>query len=371
MEIRINKVNNFKNDIRSLYSIIDNNSFRPILSCFYFKLNNSKLEIVASNETISVKKTINPINYSTSNKDDEFIINAKIFENIIHSIKDNEIIIKVTEDNSLYIKSLHSEYFLNLFIEEKYPIINFNNNSENNFKLNSNDLNNAIKKTVFAASDNDQRIILNGINIKTKDNNLVFTSTDSYRISRYKSKIKTDREISETVHIKAMKEINKLINKDTTLDISINSDWFYIKNSEVIIKSKVIDGIFPNVDRVFPKEFKNTIKIKKNELLNAIDSALVINNMSDEINIKLSDGAIIIKNEEVQIGNAFSKTNNFEFIGENKSISFSINPKFLIEAVKSFNDSELKLQINDSFKPLIISSDSEPQNYNLIQPLKT
>ena len=370
MELKIVNFIKFKKIIKQLINVVEASSIRPILECFYFTINQDEFKIIAANDIISVKRIIDSDIYQ-ANASEEFILNARVFDNIISNIDSDNLTISKTNNNTLQITTSNSEYVLNLFSDEEYPLINFNHDNKEIINLLGADLIKAIKKTIYASSEKDSRIILNGINIKVKDRHLIFTGTDSYRIARYTLFHEVNNEVSETVHIKAMKEIYKLISENEEIKVSINADWLFIETTKMIIKSKVIDGIYPNVDRVFPKELINKLTISRRKFISAIESVLVINNLSDEIAIQISKDKMLIKNNQQQIGNAEIVVDEYEYQGAKPLIKFSVNPKFLLEALKSLDKDEITLQINDSFKPIIINSEMEKNVYCLIQPLKT
>ncbi|NQX84225.1 MAG: DNA polymerase III subunit beta [Mycoplasmataceae bacterium] len=369
MEIKINKVDEFKNIIKSLSGITDNNSFRPVLSCLNFMVNNGVMTIISGNEIISVNKLIADDIY-TADEDGSFLVNAKVFEQIFSKIKGSDTIIKKTQDNSLYIKSSNSEYFINLYSENNYPKINFAFDSEKSFKLSSSQLSKSIKKTIFAATEKGQRVILNGVNIKFKDKNLVFTATDGFRVARHSIFLDSDHEVNETVHIKAMKEIYKLITEGSDINISLNKEWLYIEENGSIIKSKVIEGIYPNLDRIFPKERLNSVSVSKSEIIDIIDRALVIDQTSNEISFSIDKEKLKVKNNQHQVGNAEVSCESHTYKGSTPIVNFSVNPKFIIDALKSIDSKDVRIDINDALKPVIIYSDEDKSMFNLIQPLK-
>ncbi|NQX84123.1 MAG: DNA polymerase III subunit beta [Mycoplasmataceae bacterium] len=369
MEITIKRNKEFKNIIKNISSIIDNNSIRPVLSCLSFNISDGVLNIIAANEIISINKIVDKTIYS-SDQSGHFLVNGKVFEQIISKTKGDEVTIKKTQDNSLYISSTESEYFVNLYVDSEFPRVNFNYPEDNIFEMKASSLSAAVKKTVFAASEKDQRVILNGINVKIKDGTIIFSATDGFRISRYSSSIEHAKDMSETIHVKAMREITKLVEPSSDLKISITKEWLYVDDKGSVIKSKVIDGIYPNLDRIFPKERLNSVTVNKTDILDMIDRVMVISPFSTEISIDLSNEQMKIKNNQQQVGNAEVVKKNHTYEGKEENISFSVNPRYILDAIKHIDGEDIRIDVNGTLKPIIISSSSDKHMFNLVQPLK-
>ena len=202
----------------------------------------------------------------------------------------------------------------------------------------------------------------------------MLTATDSFRLAQYKQPIKYNENKNFIIPSNLLSEVLKITNpkkEDFKIIIKENQIFISIDNDAVILKSKIIEGKYPDVSNIIPSDFSTIIKINRREIIKTIDLASTISNdyRSTIVNLEITKNAITIRSQAEEIGNSEELIEGFEFEGNDQKISF--NSKYLIDALASFDESEfVSININNESKPITITSKNEKGLTQLVLPVR-
>ena len=117
----------------------------------------------------------------------------------------------------------------------------------------------------------DARHFLNGLHLCSEDGKIVSVCTDGHRLAKYKSQADGDDSLSIIIPRKAILEINRILNsfndnKQNIMKYSYNSKIFHIQINDYEITSKLIEGNYPNFNKVIPESTSAEIIVDKNTL---------------------------------------------------------------------------------------------------------
>ena len=135
----------------------------------------------------------------------------------------------------------------------------------------SDDMINIINKTSFAMAYQDARHFLNGLHLCSEGGKIVSVCTDGHRLAKYTSQAHGDDGLSIIIPRKAILEINRIINsfsdnKQNLMKYSYNSTIFHIQINDYVITSKLIEGNYPNFNKVIPESTSAEIIVNKTTL---------------------------------------------------------------------------------------------------------
>ena len=231
-----------------------------------------------------------------------------------------------------------------------------------------------IAQTLFATSTQESRPALTGLNFKIENNILECVATDSYRLA--KKIITLDNEIVDKINIiiptKNLYELVKLFNdEEGNLELHIFNNKVIFKFNSIIMLSRLVNGTYPDTSKLIPSSFEMSMKVKLDELYNAIDRASLLTNESDKNTIKLESNTNYIKlsSNIPEIGNVEEKVSLLNDFNNSFRIAFS--SKYMMDALKAFEGDEVELLFNGEVKPIILK---DVQNNDLIQlvlPIRT
>ena len=373
MDIKINK-EIFSKHISNVARIVSFNNTSFNFNSVLLKVEHDKIFIIGSNVKISYMATIDVSENLIINKTGIVLINTKPLNDIVKKIDEKTINLKIVEENILTIQGKKVNVNLNILSTSEYsePVFDLKNGKE--IILNFENFKKYLQKVNFIINDQEKRIVLTGVNFEINDTDLVLTATDSFRLAQYKQPIKYNENKNFIIPSNLLSEVLKITNpkkEDFKIIIKENQIFISIDNDAVILKSKIIEGKYPDVSNIIPSDFSTIIKINRREIIKTIDLASTISNdyRSTIVNLEITKNAITIRSQAEEIGNSEELIEGFEFEGNDQKISF--NSKYLIDALASFDESEfVSININNESKPITITSKNEKGLTQLVLPVR-
>ena len=167
-------------------------------------------------------------------------------------------------------------------------------------------------------------------------------------------------------------EVVKLLNSDDdNIELHIFANKVVFRFNSITMMSRLINGNYPDTTKLIPEDFSLIVKVNLNNFYNAIDRASLLTNEEEKNIIKLEtkDDFLIISSNIPEIGNVEEKVELLEKVNNNIKIAFS--SKYMMDAIKVFEGSDIALKFNGEIKPIIID-DAEGSNLiQLILPIRT
>lgn len=353
---------------------LSNKNLVPILGCIKFNLKTDKLILTATDNDIIIEVTILQEKENMEIiKEGSFIIQGKYIIDIVKKLADEVIEIKVLEDYKILINSKNSEFNLNGLNENEYPKINLDIN-KNPIKINNKLFKNIINQTSFASSNDESRPVLTGINFNIVGNLLECTATDSYRLAKTNITINTKIENDYNIIIpsKNLLELIKILddnNDDIEIHIFNNKILFKINN--VLFQSRLINGQYPNTTNLISQESNLKIKINTLNLYDVLDRASILTSDKEKniIFFETKKEKLFIKSSSLEIGKVEEKIDIEK--NNDSEIKIAFSSKYMMDALKSFNDEYVDILLVSETKPIIIKSTEHDNLIQLVLPIKT
>ena len=303
-----------------------------------------------------------------------FIIPGIYFINIIKKLDSKTIEMELIE-NTIVIKSNRSEFKLNSLNYDDYPNVEFIEG--NSFLMNSKILKNIIKVTNYSTSLSEKRPVLTGVNLNNINNVLNCVSTDSFRLSKYN--IELEEKIDDfniTIPSKTLSDIEKIIdNYQGNIKISIDKSKILFNLDNIMYQSVLLEGNYPDVSNLIPKDFPIVIKFNKEELLGALDRVSLLSPKEKDNNINIikfslkKNQVVEISSTDDEIGKATEEIIPTDtVIGSQININFS--SKYLLDALKSFVSNEITISFTGDTRPFVIKGEYDGNLVHMILPVR-
>ncbi len=372
MKIKIKRellLSNLNNVSRAL----SNKPQMPILTGMKLDVKNNFLTLTASNSDISIQNKIEASDDLIISETGVVVLPGKYFCEIIRKCDADNILIQTFEKNSVKILANQSTFTLNLLDKSIFPYFAFDD-SQNFIYIDGINLKQIIKKTSFATSPSESKMILTGVNFIVNGANLEAIATDSFRLAKKYMKIDgMNAQIKAIIPSKALDELNKIVEEvQEIIQIHFAPTHVLFKYKNILFKTRLIEGNFPNTKSLIPTEFITDIKFNKQELINAIDRASLFNSndLENVIKFNINDrNEIIISSAANEIGGSLEKITPIEC---SKYLNFetAFSAKYFIEALKAFDSNEVTIHFTGEIKPFIINSDYDINHMQLILPFR-
>ena len=322
MKVKINKIVLDKM-LDTIKSATEKKDESLITSHFLFEAGDHLTITATNNETGYLYRSYN----AKIEKTGKATANAKKMLSIVKAFKNDDVILE-TKDNHLIVKQGRSRFKLPMFEADNFPDFPF---VENKLKLDLNKFADDIKKVIPAIDTNNPKFELNGVLLSRN----CAVASDTRRLAI----VNTDTDVELIVPKQSIVEISKFREGD----VFYNDSTILVATDKVEFFSKLINGKFPDFERIIPQTAKQTVKLNK-DFAEALKQIGVI---SEEVRITITDKIIV---ESV---NGDAKT-EMEFDG-NADISFGVNIRYLMDFINVI-DGDFTLRFNESELPFMLEA---------------
>lgn len=352
---------------------ISNKNLRPILNCIKFELTPQGLYLLSSDNDIAIKTFIDKNDIEEDYICGKIVISGRYIYDIVRKLPNEIITIEEVMDSKLFISTTNSSFTLNCNNVDEFPNIDLES-VKNPIIIDTKVLKNIVNQTSFAASTQESRPVLTGINFQIKEDILECTSTDSYRLS--KKTIKLSTSILDNINIiiptRNLLELTKLLAEDEgNVEIHIFSNKIIFKFGTIKMLSRLINGNYPDTSKLIPEDFLITMQVKLTDFYNLLDRVSLLSSEEEKNTIKLESNKtnVIVSSNIPEIGHVEEK---IEVITESKeNIKIAFSSKYMMEAIKTLDCEEIELCFNGEIKPIIIKNKEDNSLIQLILPIKT
>lgn len=315
----------------------------------------SHLYISSNDEEFIVKATDYEIGLEYKTKNIKVIdagvatANGKKLLDIIKILKDDEVILETINDY-LYIKQNSSKFKLPMFNPNEFPEFP-KIEDKPKFDINSNQFVRSIKKIASAIDTNNPKFELNGALIDIKSGFINLVATDTRRLALVKIENASEDNFSLIIPKKAIGEIQKLFFDD--IEIFYDENTLIAKSDNFQFFTKLINGKFPDYERIIPKEKKFRLLLNREKM---VDSMKQISTVSNEMKITFKPNSILF--ESLNDDNIEAKTEVEFNTGLDSDITIAVNSRYVIDFLSNIEDSNFTLGFNDTGLPFSLESEN-------------
>lgn len=370
MHFKIDKIK-LLNSLNIVSRAISNYSPLPAFSGIKFDVSDNEICLTGSDSDISIRTYLNQNedNNLTIIKTGSIVIESKYILDIIRKIDTDIIEIEVLDGCTTKICGGNSEYNIIGMYPNDYPNLDFSK-CEDEFKIESSKLKQIISQTLFATSDKDNRPVLTGLNFVSKEHKLIVTGTDSYRLARKEIDVDNDLNFNITIPAKSLSEVMKSLDSSNEVLIGISLKKVQFIFEDTLIQTRLIDGKYPDTDRLIPTEFKSELLLDVKDALGSIDRLSFIKNDGISIiKLSLDNNECVLSSKSQEIGYATEILKSGEYHGSTMEISF--NGKYVFDSIKALNDSQIVFKFSGEMSAFIIVGKSDESSIQLVLPVRT
>jgi DNA polymerase-3 subunit beta len=362
--------------VQTISPLASSKSTLPVLSNFLFETENGRIKLSSTDLEIAVKCYIK----AEILEEGGITIPAKRFADIIKELpSENEIEIRSDETNQINIKSGKSKFNLMGISKTEYPVIpNFPN--ENNFTIKRELFTSMLKKTIFAASKDAQRYVLNGVYFILEDNILKMVSTDGRRLAYVTAKemqgINPQTKIKVIVPTKAIADVLRLLSSDIQAEdikIGIAGNQIALEMEDITFLSTLIEGVFPNYEQVIPKTSDIKVKLNVKDTLVAVKqmALLTIDKVSSDrasaVKFYFNSNILRISASTAGLG---SGEVELEIDYKATPIEISFNPNFVKEVLQNIDEESIIFEFKNSINPVTIVPEKDKNYLCVVMPMR-
>ena len=341
----------------------------PLLSALYLNAKDGMAEIHGNNNETGLIAKI-PVEVEEPG---HIAIVGRYFQEVVTKLPGEEVSIDYDFHKKIaHITSGQADFRLLSMNPESYPTVKrFEGNLS--FTIKDTILREALKKTVFACATDPNRPLFTGVSFQVNKNQVVLAATNSHRLSVNTFPLEEETStIKMIVPNRFLQELIHNLNSEVPIDVKVtcsyNSLSFEFEN--VFMTTRLLEGVFPDFDRVIPKEFATKVHMDTAEFRSAVDRVSLIAR-SSEYNIILLDfetDKVMISSVNQEVGQA-NEDVAAQIDGPNISIAF--NSQYIVDALKNIDSKTITFCMNQPLTAAQIVEDGVESFVYVVTPVRT
>ncbi len=226
-----------------------------------------------------------------------------------------------------------------------------------------------IEKTHFSMAQQDVRYYLNGMLLETSDGHLRAVATDGHRLALCQTEL--DAKVDEQQVIlprKGVLELQRLLSDEGDLNVELGSNHIRIQLDGIRFTSKLIDGRFPEYERVIPKESSNELKADRGAFRSALQRTAILSNEKYRgIRLVIRDSGVVLQAHNPEQEEAEEEL-EVEYSGEDIEIGFNVN--YLLDALGAVESDDVTLSVQDSNSSCLIRQPGNEDCTFVVMPMR-
>lgn len=368
MEFKI-KRDVFLKALTKVQGIIEKKHTLPILANVLIEAKGGEITFIATDLEVGLRSKYE----AEITQEGKVTVSAKKLFEIIKELPDQEIYF--TSKNNFWVEIKCGKSLFNLvgLSPDEFP--KFPEVSDAINKFDKNLIMEMIEKTIFSVSNDETKFNLTGIFIKyDKDNkSLLFVSTDGHRLSLIRKAIDQDLDGKFTEGFilpkKGIIELKKVIeNIDESINLSISDNNFSINNDDITLIMRMVDGEFPDYNRVIPDIGKNIAVIDRELFLHSLRRISVLSNeKSKGVKLKLNSDMLTITSSNPDLGDAKEE---FDVSYSGDEISIGFNARYIMDILQVIKEENVVLNLKDNISPGRINPENDENYLSVIMPMR-
>lgn len=349
----------------------------PILSTVKIDVTNEGITLIGSNGQISIENFISIKNENAGllvTSSGSILLEATFFINVVSSLPDVTLDFKEIEQKQIVLTSGKSEITLKGKDADQYPRIQ-EISASSPLVLETSVLKNIINETAFAASTQESRPILTGVHfVLTENKNLKTVATDSHRMSQKKIVLeKNGDNFDVVIPSRSLREFSAVFTDDIeTVEIYFTNNQLLFRSENISFYTRLLEGNYPDTDRLIPTEFTSIVTFDKNNLRYAMERARLLSNATQNGTVKLEiiNGVVSAHVNSPEVGRVNEEIDTESISGQDLTISF--NPTYLIDSLKAINSEKVTISFISAVRPFTLVPNEDTENFiQLITPVRT
>ena len=363
------------NALNKVSKAISTKNLIPVLAGVKFDLKKKGLTLTASDNDITIQTLIEATNNDDFKIEEEgsIIIQGKYILDMVRKLPDKYINIDVVDELKILIYTENSEFNLNGISESEYPNIGLEE-SKKKVHVKASIFKEIVNQTAFAASNEESKPVLTGINFNIVGDVLECNSTDSYRLARKVVKLNSASEENYNIVIPShnILEFSRIIDdEDGDVELHIFNNKILFKIGNLKFESRLINGTYPNTSNLLPEESYLVVSTNLNAFYDVIDRVSILTSDKEKniVTLETKGDILVLKSSSIEIGRVEEKMPIAK--NNNEDIKISFSAKYMMEALKSFSTETVDIHFVGEIKPILIKSSEDETLTQLVLPIRT
>jgi len=350
--------------------VIDKRHAMAVLTNVLLEADDGKLCLIASDIEVSLRQSIP----ATIGEPGKAAVPARTLFEIVRESSSEEITLTSLENHWMTVSAGKSQFKLMGVSPEEHPgmpTTKANGETRTTIEIPAGDLNEMIRRTVFAVSTDDTRSNLAGVYLIGGEGESVrMVATDGHRLAMIDRSVGGDG-IGDGVILprKGLAEAARLLPEESSsVKLTIAGSEAQVEVGDSLLSMRLVEGSFPDYQRVIPNETPKRVALCRDELLSTLRRVSILSSeRAKGVRFKLSEGALEISTNNPDMGEANEEI-AVEYGGD--AIEVGFNARYLLDVLGVLPEGEkVELGLGDELSPGVLRGDDSSYTY-VVMPMR-
>lgn len=337
----------------------------PILGHLLIAAEGDKLRISATDLEIGMECVVE----ANVQEAGSMTVPARVFGEVLASLPETDVALSVDESNAVSIKCATSDFSILGLPAEEFPMLP-EVREEVSFTIDRDTLREGIRRTSFAIGIDESRAILTGILMQVTENGLKLVSTDTHRLCVLDCPLVEVRgTVNAIVPGRAMNELPRIVPEgEGTVSVGISSSQIKFKIGDTVLISRLIEGQFPNFEKVIPTEHNKTLLIPVQQFEQSLRRiAIVARENSNRAVVQTDDGKLTITAESGSVGKAHEEV---EIVKEGDDTKMAFSARYLLDVLGVIDTENIEMELSGEVNQALIRPQGQEEYLYVVMPMQ-
>lgn len=357
----------FHEALQSVARAVATRSTLPILGNVLLEAKDGHLKLVTTDLEIGMTCVV-PLDDSGNGA---VTVPERIIRDVVSNLSsDTALKISADERSLLTVSAGKSQYTIHGLPADEFPALP-EVASDTIIHFSASAIRDLVRKTLFAASTDEARVILTGCLLTWDGETAMMVATDTHRLAM--KKVAASGQCSSPVSViipsRALQELLRLLgSSDDTVEVTVGTGQIRFSTGRVQLISRLIEGQFPAFERVIPQETHKHMAANRQEFYDAVRRASIVARAeSNKLILKSEDSTLIITAKTGEVGEAREElTINLE--GEPVGIAF--NAEYLQDVLAVLDTETVEIGLTGPLNPGLLKAEGEPDYIYVVMPMQ-
>ena len=354
--------------LQSVAGIVERRHTLPILANVLLRKNGTNVEFTTSDLEIQVRT-----NAELGGDDGTFAntVGARKLIDILRALPSDQVVTLSSAQNKLTLQGGKSRFTLQTLPADDFPLVNEAVDFGPAFGIPQKTLRLLINQVHFAMAVHDIRYYLNGILFIAEGKTLTLVATDGHRLALAQSTLETEVPSKQEVILprKTVLELQRLLkDEETPIEMRFAGNQAKFQFSGMEFVTKLVEGKFPDYNRVIPKNHKNAIVLGRAPLLACLQRAAILTSEKFKgVRMNVEPGVLRIASSNAEQEEAKEEL-EVDYAGDAIEIGFNVT--YLIDVLANMQQEMVKLELQDSNASALFSVPEQAGFKYVVMPMR-
>ena len=353
--------------LQSVAGIVERRHTLPILANILLRKTAGALQLTTSDLEIQIRTTAelggDTGNFTTT-------VGAKKLIDILRTMPADQTVSLESSQNKLVVKGGKSKFTLQTLPAEDFPLVQESPSFGPTFSIPQKTLKGLMDQVAFAMAVHDIRYYLNGILFVAEGDSLSLVATDGHRLAFASAKLDVEVPKQEVIlPRKTVIELQRLLSNDEgaiEMQFANNQAKFSFDGMEFV--TKLVEGKFPDYNRVIPRNHKNKVTLGRTALLSTLQrTAILTSDKFKGVRLNLDPGTLRVASNNAEQEEAMDEL-DIDYGGDSIEIGFNVT--YLIDALSNMDQEMVSMELSDGNSSALITIPDNNSFKYVVMPMR-